>query len=341
MFTAKSYVVQFLLYKISMSTCMMYVFCCTKCSMLIRMFDLMSTGDWLYMLLMHQACVYKTKHQYVKSNELLTTVIKEAYNNDHISDILKKGIEAFQVKSNLKHEYLAYYLWKNIHNCYNAMTTFPVESINYHIKHKTKASTLNNTSRLLMLITEGTDSRIPGIDKSAKCELQVTFLSSKLTMRNLYHQKCIYLLNRLFDNKKNQCCVMHAHGEWIVWQFQHDPPYFQDDELNLSYLFPVFANVYNVKVTTFGQQGFLNVIVCILKDVAFHALTLSRSLMRLKKTMIKVQHQKAYQVHYGDSNSNLSNKLMQATSLQTLHEDMGMPISDDCLDKVLNPTWSL
>jgi hypothetical protein len=87
------------------------------------MFDLMSTGDWLYMLFMHQACVYKTKHQYVKSNEILTTVFKEAYQNDCVSDILKEGIEAFQVKINLKQEYLAYYRRKNIHNCYNAMTT--------------------------------------------------------------------------------------------------------------------------------------------------------------------------------------------------------------------------
>ncbi len=151
------------------------------------MFDLMSTGDWLYMLFMHQACLYNTKHQYVKSNEIFTTVIKEAYQNDCISDILKEGIEAFQVKINLKQEYLAYYLRKNIHKCYNAMTTSPVESINCHIKHKTKASTLNNTSWLLLLITEGTDSRIAGIDKSAKHELQVTVLSTKLTVRNLYH----------------------------------------------------------------------------------------------------------------------------------------------------------
>jgi hypothetical protein len=126
--------------------------------MLIRMFDMMSTGDWLYMLFMHQACVYKTKHQYMKSNEILKTVIKEAYQNDGISDILKEGIEAFKVKINLKQEYLAYYLWKNIHNCYDAMTTSPVESINCHIKHKTKASTLNNTSRLLLLMTEANDS---------------------------------------------------------------------------------------------------------------------------------------------------------------------------------------
>jgi hypothetical protein len=155
--------------------------------MLVCMFDLMSTGDWLYMLFMHQACVYETKHQYVKSNEILTTVIKEAYRNDRISDILKEGIEAFQIKINLKQEYLAYYLRKNIHNCYNAITTSPIESINCHIKHKTKASTLNNTSQLVLLITEGTDSRITGIDKSAKHELQVTILLSKLTVRNLYH----------------------------------------------------------------------------------------------------------------------------------------------------------
>jgi hypothetical protein len=73
------------------------------------------------------------------------------------------------------------------------------------------------------------------------------------------------------------------HGEWTVWKFQYDPPYFQDDESNLSDLFPVFANVYNVKVTTFGQERFLKCDCLHYEDVAFHALTFSRSLMRLKK----------------------------------------------------------
>jgi hypothetical protein len=123
------------------------------------------------------------------------------------------------------------------------MTTSPVESINCHIRHRSKASTLNNTSQSLMLITEGTNSRIAGIDKSAKHELQLTVLSSKLTVRNLYHWKCFYLLNRLFDTRKSQCCVMHAPSEWMVCNFQYEPPYFKDDELNLAYLFPVFANV--------------------------------------------------------------------------------------------------
>ncbi len=46
------------------------------------------------------------------------------------------------------------------------MTMSPVESMNCYIKHRSKASTLNNTSRSLMLITEGTDSCIAGIYNS-------------------------------------------------------------------------------------------------------------------------------------------------------------------------------
>ena len=184
------------------------------------MFKYMFTGDWLYMLFMHQACVYETKQQYVKSNEILTAVIKEAHLNCRINDIPKDAIQAFQVKMNDKQEYLAYYIWKHLHNCYNAMTTSPpIESINCHIKHRSKASTLNNTSWSLMLITEGTNSWIAGIDNSAKRELQLTVLLSKLTVRNLYHWKSVYLLHRLFDSRKSQCCVMHVPAEWMVWNF--------------------------------------------------------------------------------------------------------------------------
>ncbi len=120
---------------------------------------------------------------------------------------------------NVKQEYLAYYVWKHIHNCYDAMTTSLVESINCHIKHRSKASPLNNNSRSLMLITEGTNSWIAGIDNSAKRELQLTVLLSKLAVRNLYHRKCVYLLNRLFDSQKSRCCVMHMPAEWMVWNF--------------------------------------------------------------------------------------------------------------------------
>jgi hypothetical protein len=121
------------------------------------------------MLIMHQACVYETKEQYVKSNEILTAVIKEGKENGHINDVLKEAFEAFQVKMMCKQEYLAYYIRKYIPNCYDAMTTSPVESINCYIKHRSKASTLNNTSRSLMLITDGTDNRIERLDQAGRC----------------------------------------------------------------------------------------------------------------------------------------------------------------------------
>jgi hypothetical protein len=134
---------------------------------------------------------------------------------------------------------------------------------------------------------------------------------------------------------------MHTHGEWIVWQFQYDPPYFQDDELNLSGKFPVFSNVYNVKVITFGQQRFLKCDCLHYERYDIPCTHILKITDEIEETMIKVQHLKVYQVHYGDPDSNLSNKLMQETSLQTIHEDMFMPISDNCLDKALNPRWSL
>jgi hypothetical protein len=57
--------------------------------------------------------------------------------------------------------------------------------------------------------------------------------------------------------------------------------------------------------------------------------------------MIKIQHIKVYQVHYGDKDSNLSSKLMQGSSLQTRYEDMGMPLLDKCLENALKPRESL
>ncbi len=55
-------------------------------------------GDWVYMFFMHQACVYETKEQYIKSNTILTAVMKEAHEDSRIHDLLKEAIEAFQLK---------------------------------------------------------------------------------------------------------------------------------------------------------------------------------------------------------------------------------------------------
>jgi hypothetical protein len=94
---------------------------------------------------MHQACVFENKYQYDMSNKILTNVISVAFTKGHIKLSLKEAIEAFQIKLNNKRKYLAFYIRKSIHNCYNAMTTSPCESMNRHIKHTSKATTLNNT----------------------------------------------------------------------------------------------------------------------------------------------------------------------------------------------------
>ena len=104
---------------------------------------------------MHQACVFINQQQYNKSNELLTRIINEAHHQGIISDSLKKAFEVFQVKLNNKQLYLSNWARRTIPNSCDAMTTSPVESINSHIKQRICASSLNNVSHSLMMITDG------------------------------------------------------------------------------------------------------------------------------------------------------------------------------------------
>ena len=62
-------------------------------------------------------------------------------------------------------------------------------------------------SRSLLLITDGTDDRISAIDDSARRELQLSIINSKLPCKNLFHRKCVYMLHDQFDGRKKQKCV--------------------------------------------------------------------------------------------------------------------------------------
>jgi hypothetical protein len=106
-------------------------------------------------MFMHLACVFENKEQFDKSNQILSTVISDAFKLGSVNQVLKDAIEAFQVKLLVKESYLANWVRKQIHNSYNAMTTSPVESINCRIRHRIKASTLNNTSCSLLMISDG------------------------------------------------------------------------------------------------------------------------------------------------------------------------------------------
>ena len=116
-----------------------------SCNILYTRFIFLPTEEWLYKLFMHQACVFENKYQYDMSNKIMTNVISDAFIKGLIKQPLKDAIDAFQIKLNNKRRYLAFYIRKTIHNCYDAMTTSPCESMNCHIKHNSKANTLNNT----------------------------------------------------------------------------------------------------------------------------------------------------------------------------------------------------
>jgi hypothetical protein len=131
---------------------------------------------------MHQDCVFENKEQFNKSNQILSTVINNAFRLGTVKQVLKDAIKAFQVKLLVKEFYLANWVRKQIHNSYDAMTTSPVESVNCHIKHRIKASTLNNTSCSLLMVSDG------------------EFVYLLFTQIRLYYFICINLFIRLCIN---------------------------------------------------------------------------------------------------------------------------------------------
>ncbi len=56
------------------------------------------------------------------------------------------------------------------------------------------------------------------------------------------------MFNDFIDDRKNQCCVQVLESSWFVWNFEVKEHYFGEDADYLAQKFPVFANVYKVKV---------------------------------------------------------------------------------------------
>ena len=52
-----------------------------------------------------------------------------------------------------------------------------------------------------------------------KRELQVRVIGSKIEIANIVHRKCVFLLNNIFDARKQQCCVMCDKTSWMELQY--------------------------------------------------------------------------------------------------------------------------
>jgi hypothetical protein len=77
------------------------------------------------------------------ANNIITSVIKEALEKSYIGKGLYEAISQFQVQLNEKESYLAYWARKSVTMSFDAMTTPPMESINCHMKHKSKVSVIS------------------------------------------------------------------------------------------------------------------------------------------------------------------------------------------------------
>jgi hypothetical protein len=189
------------------------------------------------------------------------------------------------------------------------------------------------------MINTTNETRFSQLDFKNTRELQKSVIASKLTQKNLYTRKCVYLLNDIFDNRLLEKCVRTDHEAWMVWNFsKYKQPVFTNDTLSLTDEFPVFPNVYRVCVKRNANQSFLSC-TCLHYDrcgiPCSHVLAISNV---LEDPMVKVEHWRVYAVYFGIENSPLSEAIMKSISVQSFNEGYGTPISNECLLRCLqNP----
>ncbi len=99
----------------------------------------------------------------------------------------------------------------------------------------------------------------------------------------------------------------------------------------------MYANVYEVKVKKQATQHFLKCDCLHYERCGIPCTHIMKITDEIDETIITVQHQKVYFVHFGLPDSRLSDQLMKAVSMQILHEDLGMPFTLACLEKALHP----
>jgi hypothetical protein len=89
----------------------------------------------MYTYFQYQTCVYQTKYQYDRSHEILSEVFKSKQCTHCLSDECIHMIEKFQTSTKEKEHYLVFYIRSKIFMSFDAMATFPVESMNSALRN--------------------------------------------------------------------------------------------------------------------------------------------------------------------------------------------------------------
>ena len=77
----------------------------------------------------------------------------------------------------------------------------------------------------------------------------------------------------MYDSHGDESFARVATDAWIVWNFHKDTqPRFENDELQLGIMFPVYQNVYRVSLKKKIRNNFCNVIANIMNALVFRVL---------------------------------------------------------------------
>jgi hypothetical protein len=93
-----------------------------------------------------------------------------------------------------------------------------------------------------------------------------------------------------FDDRKNQKCVQVLESSWFVWAFEVEQPHFGKDADSMAQKFPVFANVYKIKVKLQANQHFFKCNCLHYERCGIPCAHIMKITDEIDETMIKVQH---------------------------------------------------
>jgi hypothetical protein len=74
-----------------------------------------------------------------------------------------------------------------------------------------------------MKLATGSKRRITSFENAAQRQLQISSLSSKLSVCDDIVNECLYNCNQNFDRRVHFNCVAVSDENWILWNFYHEP----------------------------------------------------------------------------------------------------------------------
>ena len=204
----------------------------------------MFQATYIYTVFQYQACVYRTQAQYDRSHVLLTEMF---------------AIEKIQVVMKEKQQYIAHHVRLGVSLIRHAASTSPVESMNSNIKGKMGCFSNMNTSTSRLKMAKGSNRRVTMFDNEAQRALQMTFLASKMIIKDTILKQCLHICNQNFDKRKYYKCVQCSEDDWMVWNFYYYPSNIKD---NIADMVPKISMYFMSVLRDCSVFHFSGVIAC-------------------------------------------------------------------------------